>query len=71
MTRIIEFLGDFPQGKRGDKTILTHPLSLTIIAFVCTAIPAFLLTKVIGKHLESLTIMGTVAYRGRHRDVDS
>ena len=40
--RIIEFLGDFPRGKRGDKTILTHPLSLTIIAFVCTAIPAFL-----------------------------
>lgn len=56
--RIIEFVGDFPQGKRGDKTVLTHPLSLTIIAFVCTAIPAFLLTKIIGKHLESLTIMG-------------
>lgn len=56
--RIVEFLGDFPRGKRGDKTVLTHPLSLTIIAFVCTAIPAFLLTKVIGKHLESLTIMG-------------
>jgi undecaprenyl-diphosphatase len=28
-------------------------------AFVVTAIPAFLLTKVIGKHLESLYIMGT------------
>src|SRR4030095_12618807 len=27
-------------------------------AFVTTAIPAFLLTKVIGKHLESLSIMG-------------
>ena len=25
---------------------------LTIIAFVCTAIPAFLFTKIIGKHLE-------------------
>ena len=57
--RIVEFLGDFPQGKRGDKTILTHPLSLTMIAFVVTALPAFLLTKIIGKHLESLTIMGT------------
>jgi len=57
--RIVEFVGDFPQGKRGDKTIVTHPLSLTMIAFVVTAIPAFLLTKVIGKHLESLTIMGT------------
>jgi undecaprenyl-diphosphatase len=57
--RILEFVHDFPQGKRGDKTILTHPLSLTMIAFVVTAIPAFLLTKIIGKHLESLTIMGT------------
>jgi undecaprenyl-diphosphatase len=56
--RIVEFLHDFPQGKRGDRTILTHPLSLTLIAFVVTAIPAFLLTKVIGKHLESLKIMG-------------
>jgi undecaprenyl-diphosphatase len=56
--RIKEFLGDFPRGKRGDKTVLTHPLSLIIIAFVCTAIPAFLFTKIIGKHLESLTIMG-------------
>lgn len=57
--RIAEFLRDFPHGKRGDRTVLTHPLSLTMIAFVVTAIPAFLLTKVIGKHLESLTIMGT------------
>ena len=56
--RILEFLRDFPQGKRGDRTVLTHPLTLTLIAFVVTAIPAFLLTKVIGKHLENLTIMG-------------
>jgi undecaprenyl-diphosphatase len=31
---------------------------LTAVAFVTTAIPAFLLTKIIGKHLESLYIMG-------------
>src|SRR6201993_5187843 len=55
--RIIEFLRDFPNGKRGDRTVLTHPLSLTLIAFVVTAVPAFLLTKVIGKHLENLKIM--------------
>jgi undecaprenyl-diphosphatase len=30
-----------------------------MVAFVVTAVPAFLLTKIIGKHLESLTIMGT------------
>ena len=57
--RISEFMATFPQGKNGNHTVLTHPLTLTMVAFVCTAIPAFLLTKVIGKHLESLIIMGT------------
>src|SRR6202521_3819950 len=57
--RIAKFLSTFPKGERGDRTALTHPLGLTIVAFVVTAIPAFLLTKIIGKHLESLTIMGT------------
>jgi undecaprenyl-diphosphatase len=57
--RIAKLLLTFPQGERGDRTIFTHPLSLAALAFVVTAIPAFLLTKVIGKHLESLTIMGS------------
>src|SRR5450755_4163359 len=48
--RIAEFLATFPNGKRGDRTILTHPLSLTMIAFVVTAGPAYLLKKVIGKN---------------------
>jgi undecaprenyl-diphosphatase len=56
--RIAKFLSTFPRVERGDRTLLTHPLSLTAVAFVVTAIPAFLLTKVIGKHLESLEIMG-------------
>jgi len=55
--RIVEFVRDFPHGSRGDRTLLDHPLTLTFIAFVMTAIPAFLLTKIIGKHLESLIIM--------------
>jgi undecaprenyl-diphosphatase len=58
-SRIAKFLSTFPGGERGDRTALTHPLGLTIVAFVVTALPAFLLTKVIGKHLESLAIMGT------------
>src|SRR5260221_1522445 len=57
--RIAKVLGTFPQGERGDRTVLPHPWSLTIVAFVVTAIPAFLLTKIIGKHLESLAIMGS------------
>jgi undecaprenyl-diphosphatase len=57
--RIAKFLSTFPKGERGDRTILTHPLGLVSVAFVVTALPAFLLTKVIGKHLESLYIMGS------------
>jgi undecaprenyl-diphosphatase len=56
--RIAKFVATFPSGERGDRTVWTHPLTLVAIAFVCTAAPAFLLTKVIGKHLESLVIMG-------------
>ena len=55
--RMVEFVGDFPQGSRGDRTAMNHPLTLTFIAFLMTAIPAFLLTKTIGKHLESLYVM--------------
>jgi undecaprenyl-diphosphatase len=62
--RISKFLSTFPRGERGDRNAITHPLGLTIVAFVVTAIPAFLLTKVIGKHLESLTIMGTALLVG-------
>ena len=40
------------RGESGRRTALTHPLGLTTVAFVVTAIPSFLLTKVIGKHLE-------------------
>ena len=36
----------------------SKPVQFTLIAFVVTAIPSFLLTKVIGKHLENLYIIG-------------
>ena len=62
--RIRKLVAPFPKGDRGDRTFLTHPLSLVIVAFVVTAIPAFLLTKVIGKHLESLYIMGSALLIG-------
>lgn len=57
-SRIARFLSTFPRGERRDRTALNHPLTLVLIAFVFTAIPALLLTKVIGKHLESLSVMG-------------
>jgi len=62
--RILEFLMTFPRGIRGDRTALNHPLTLTLAAFVCTAAPAYLLTKVIGKHLESLVLMGSALIIG-------
>ena len=57
--RIANFLATFPKGERGDRTIWTHPLSLVLVAFVVTAIPSYLLVKVIGKHLESLYVIGS------------
>lgn len=56
--RIAKFLSTFPRGERGDRNVLTHPLSLTILAFVVTAIPSWLLTKVVGKNLENIHVMG-------------
>lgn len=55
--RLTEFLVTFPRGKHGNRTALDHPLTLTILAFLCTAIPAFLLTKIIGKNLEQISLM--------------
>jgi undecaprenyl-diphosphatase len=63
-SRIMKFLSTFPGGERGDKTVLTHPLGLTAIAFVVTAIPSFLLTKIIGKNLENLRVIGAALLIG-------
>ncbi len=60
----MQFVRTFPKGERGNRTILTHPLSLTFIAFVVTAVPAWALTKQIGKNLESLWIMGSALLIG-------
>ncbi|PYL37506.1 MAG: UDP-diphosphatase [Verrucomicrobia bacterium] len=62
--RIIQFIGTFPKGERGNRNFVTHPLSLTMIAFVVTALPAWALTKVIGKNLESLVVMATALLIG-------
>jgi undecaprenyl-diphosphatase len=62
--RIAEFLSSFPNGVRGDRTVLTHPLTLTFLAFLCTAIPAFLLKKMIGEHLENLMLMAVALVTG-------
>src|SRR4029450_11447064 len=55
--RILQFVHTFPKGERGNRTIFTHPLSLTLIAFCVSAVPAWALGKVIGKNLENLSVM--------------
>ncbi len=62
--RIAKFIATFPRGERGERTVLTHPLSLVLIAFVVTAIPSFLLIKVIGKNLESPYVIGSALLVG-------
>ena len=56
--RIARLAASFPRGGRHDRSWATHPLTLTALAFVCTAVPSLLLVKLIGKHLESLVVMG-------------
>ena len=62
--RILKFLRTFPAGECGDRNFLTHPLSLTLIAFVITALPSWALTKLIGQNLESLFVMATALLVG-------
>src|SRR5205085_8547232 len=58
--RILKFLSTFPRGESGNRNFFTHPLGLTIIAFVITAVTSWVLIKVIGKDLECLLVVITV-----------
>ena len=55
--RIYAFFRTFPEGEQGDRNLLNHPVSLTMVAFVCTSIPALLLRKWSEKNLGSLAAM--------------
>jgi undecaprenyl-diphosphatase len=63
-TRIWKFLRTFPRGEYGHRSIWNHPLSLTLIAFVVTAGPAYLLKSKIGENLENLKVMGAALLVG-------
>jgi undecaprenyl-diphosphatase len=56
--RIRGFVAGFARARDEGRAIV-HPLTLTAVAFVVTAVPSLLLVKVVGKHLESLVVMGT------------
>ncbi len=52
--RIAGFLRTFPKGQNGDRTWFNHPISLTLIAFAVTSVPALLLHKWSEKNLGSI-----------------
>ncbi len=58
LARIVDMLRTFPRGENGNRTPWNNPVTLVALAFVVTSIPSLLLIKTIGKHLESLTVMG-------------
>jgi undecaprenyl-diphosphatase len=57
LERILGFVRTFPKGEGGDRTWLTHPISLTLIAFACTSVPALVLKKWSDRNLGSLSVI--------------
>jgi undecaprenyl-diphosphatase len=55
--RIVGFLRTFPKGEDGRHNRLNHPIIITLVAFVCTSVPALLLHKWSERNLGSLTAM--------------
>ena len=62
--RIVEFIRTFPRGENGDRNWLTHPISLTLIAFGFTSVPALLLHKWSEKNLGSVVAMAVALLLG-------
>ena len=57
---IKRFVSTFPRGENHDRNLFNHPLTLVMLAFVCTAVPALTAKKLglISQNLESFTVMG-------------
>jgi len=63
--RIAEFVKAFPvNALTGKRDVLNHPVTLVFIAFFVTAVPAFLLKKVISHNLESFQVIGVALLLG-------
>jgi undecaprenyl-diphosphatase len=62
--RIVGFMRTFPTGENGNKNFFTHPISLTLVAFFCTSVPALLLHKWSEKHLGSITVIAIALLAG-------
>ncbi len=46
------------------RALFNHPLVLTLVAFVVTAVPSYLLSRVIGENLESLFVIASALVLG-------
>jgi len=62
--RIVEFIRTFPRGENGDRNVFNHPISLTLIAFIFTSVPALLLHKWSEKNLGSITAIAIALLLG-------
>jgi undecaprenyl-diphosphatase len=64
LSRITDFMRTFPKGDNGDRTWWNHPISMTLIAFACTSVPALALHKWSEKNLGSPTAMAIALLAG-------
>jgi undecaprenyl-diphosphatase len=64
LERIVGFLRTFPKGDNGDRNWLTHPISLTLIAFAVTSATTLPLRKWSEKNLGSLTAIAIALLAG-------
>jgi len=64
LERIVNFMRTFPRGESGDRSWLTHPISLTLIAFAVTSATTLPLRKWSERNLGSLKIMAIALLAG-------
>jgi len=64
LERIVNFIRTFPKGDYGERNFFNHPISLTLIAFVCTSFLALALRKLSEKNLDSLKSMAIALFVG-------
>ncbi len=57
LSRIVGFLRTFPSGEQGNSRWWNHPITMTLVAFACTSVPALLLRHWSEKNLGSLQAM--------------
>jgi undecaprenyl-diphosphatase len=57
LSRIVGFIKSFPAGESGDRTVVNHPISLTLIAFFCTSVLVLPLHKWSDKNLGSISVI--------------